>query len=74
MLGGYPPIREDFGGIGFQPVPAQAKACGYIYTYPHVPIFLQKTLPDTTAFTPVSKERNGNPVHPYPSALKLTLR
>jgi len=30
-------------------VPAQAKACGYIYTNPHVPISA-KSLPDTTAF------------------------
>jgi len=30
MPGGNPPIKEDFGGTGFQPVPAQAKACGYI--------------------------------------------
>jgi len=30
MLGGDPPIKEDSGGTGFQPVPAQAKACDYI--------------------------------------------
>jgi hypothetical protein len=30
MLRGDYPVRKSSGGTGFQPVPAQAKACGYI--------------------------------------------
>jgi len=39
--------RGNFGGTGFQPVQAQAEACGYIYG---VKGLLQdvKSLPDTT--------------------------
>ena len=41
-------IKKIFGGTGFQPVPAQAKACGYILSmYPLNPDC--KILPDTTA-------------------------
>jgi hypothetical protein len=27
-------MEQSFGGTGFQPVPAQAKACGYIFFSP----------------------------------------
>ena len=51
MLGGYHPIRKDSGGLGFQPVPAQAKACGYIYINYYVPISV-KFLLDPAAPSP----------------------
>jgi hypothetical protein len=47
MLGGDPPVREDSGGTGFQPVQTQAEACGYIFSS-RDRFDTANSLPDTT--------------------------
>jgi hypothetical protein len=39
-------VWQSFGGTGFQPVPAQAQACGYIF--PVILLMSAKILPNLT--------------------------